>query len=418
VSEENPVEIDPPYLGSAKGPVTLSVRYKPADETPDTNGVMITCNDPVNKILEIPLYSQFKPGKLEVTYADQVMGYLDFTLVLAGSCTKVVKLYNSGEGPLMVYRPEVKPDDDVVAKAYIAKVYKTGGSQVASCAPWECDIEKCEYNQAQVPISEKKSLDVVVTYAAPSGMGVNATLLIKYTTPYTGIVSIPMYGGSPKGVIEIAPKSNTISFNAKKGDPSKEKSVVIYNTGNGPLTVKNVTVEKDFMEEPDSYSLKTPWPGETTIDAWDLKIITVVLDTNNDDNEPNANMSITYVDPLSGADTEYPVVVHGSKKVGEIILPTANPGTTEDYANAKAGSPVTLNGTKSSGGSGEIWTNGYVWFLSGKPKSSKVFVNEDAGQSKFEFTPDIEGAYEIRLIVFTKDAFFSDEGVVTINVSK
>jgi hypothetical protein len=394
--------------------IKFNVRCQPTDDEPDIGSILIYSNDPLSpQGKEIPIETQFKEGNLVLSYEDQFLGYIDFTKIFNGCCSKYINAYNSGKGPVKISKPYIVPED--AKSAYTVQWFKGGGTQSLSCAQWEGS----EISGETFSLGEKKSMDFIITYCAPTGKGINGAINIKYWTPFEGLFSLQMYGGEPKGGIDVAPANHILYFFANKGAEAKEKSAVIYNTGNGDLVIKDVKIEKQWLADPDTYSLKEEFGGPKTISANGLLVVTVVMITNNADLEPNGYLKITYVDPLTEMDTEFPVTISGTKNIEGITLPTADAGKSEDYAEAKVNMPITLDGSKSVGGTDPIYQNGYIWFLSAKSAGSKVVVNEIAG-SKIKFTPDIAGMYEIRLIVHTSGlpAYFSDEALVQIQVSQ
>ena len=121
---------------------------------------------------------------------------------------------------------------------------------------------------------------------------------------------------------------------------------------------------------------------------------------------------------LTGQDTDYPVpldIYH----VTDVDLPVADPGSDEDYPNAKAGDMVVLNGLGSTPGSYDFPTGSYCqWYLTSKPAASKALLNLEAGPTT-EFHPDVAGTYEIEMLVYSSydvNVLYSTPGVLQLTV--
>jgi hypothetical protein len=116
------------------------------------------------------------------------------------------------------------------------------------------------------------------------------------------------------------------------------------------------------------------------------------------------------------------VPIRGQNSFEGVDLPVADPGKTSDYAGAKVGQNLILDGSNSVDGTFLIVDNGgYSWFVSAKPAASKLFFYPGPGGAMVNVIPDVAGEYEFRLVVFSYDAqnnmpYYSHEGVVKINV--
>jgi large repetitive protein len=98
--------------------------------------------------------------------------------------------------------------------------------------------------------------------------------------------------------------------------------------------------------------------------------------------------------------------------VGVNAAPTANAGPDQ---NAVTGQPVTLDGSASSDPNGDVIT--FSWkFLSIAPGSSlsdASIVNPNTPAPSF--TPDVDGAYELELLV--SDGTLSDTDTVIVTTA-
>ncbi|MBM4388591.1 MAG: hypothetical protein FJ088_12680, partial [Deltaproteobacteria bacterium] len=152
---------------------------------------------------------------------------------------------------------------------------------------------------------------------------------------------------------------------------------------------------------------------DTTIQPFGLLPVEVQIKTDNEEVKPAGYLKVLYKDPLTEADTTFTMNLNGHKDIDEITLPTALCGGAY---SGKAGEAVLLNGMGSKGGTEDIYSSGYLWFISEKPANSKVFLNVQS-EGKTTFTPDMPGKYKVHLTVFTdKSAHFSDEVSCEIDV--
>ena len=137
----------------------------------------------------------------------------------------------------------------------------------------------------------------------------------------------------------------------------------------------------------------------------------------------NGFLNVDYVDPITLNDARSISNLIGWANVGDVVLPVADAGTGSDYAGAKVGESLVLNGNGSTSGSFPIPDSvGYIWFVSGKPLASRGFLNPGPGPAKVTLIPDVAGTYEYRLVVYSYDtdsrlSFFSDEAVVSVSVA-
>jgi len=412
----------PASSGEGLTELKFKLCYAPMD-TPDENQVIIKSNDHSSPSTGIVVRGETQAGQLAVSYADQAAGCMDFTQTInpGEMCTKVVTLLNVGAGAVNVKKPSIEQGGET---AYTLAWYVSGGMQ-------DADPPGCGAFQSDEPItgplyslSSQRTLDIAVTYTASGAKGINGILGIDYASPTEGREDIPLCGGAPKSDIDLAPPLDSqVTFFALEGE-RKEKTVVIMNKGNGDLTIRGVKIVKAFPElDPDTFSIKTPVPADTVVPKWGLLPLTVEFDaeTEYDEMYLNATLVVTYLDPNSGQDETVDASLKGSKDFEGVDLPVANPGTTDDYADAQAGVAMTLYGSASDGGSFDIYDQGYTWFVSKKPAASKVFLNQSGVGSGVQFIPDVAGEYEFRLVVFSVDDindlfYFSDEAAVTVQV--
>ncbi|NOZ02872.1 MAG: hypothetical protein GXP54_13445 [Deltaproteobacteria bacterium] len=412
--------IYPAGSGAGLTELKFTVRYAPID-TPDENQVLVKSNDPTAPSVGIVVRGETQAGQISITYGDQAAGCMDFqkTINPGEMCTKVVNVANVGPGIVNVKKPVIEQGDDT---AYTLEWYQVGGVQVddgKGCG----EFQGTPINGPLYSLAEQRSLDIAVTYTASGAKGVNGILVLNYASPTEGKAEIPMCGGSPKGEIDIAPpKGSQVTFMALDGQTS-EKTVVIMNKGNGDLTIRGLKIVKAFPElDPDAFTIKTDVAPDTIIPKWGLLPITIEFNTDYDNAiYLNATMEITYLDPNTDQDTTIDASLKGSKDIEGVDLPVADPGSTTDYADAKAGQALILNGAGSVSGSFPIYDQGYTWFVSKKPANSSLFLNQSGTGPQVAIIPDVAGEYEFRLVVFSLDDannlfYFSNEAAVTVNV--
>jgi len=404
---------------------SIKVRYTPQGPT-DHNSLIVTSNDPDNPTFSIPLYGKGKPGKVSISYEDQLKGFIDFQSVIqAGqSCVKRVIITNDGPGMVTLHMPKVIGDDQAaVDKAYSVKWYRGGGTQSKSCGEYTPASANDEITSVQYPLSPGLTVDVVVTYTAQGAKGVDAELELPYSNPYDSKYTLHMAGGSAKGQIEIAPTFavHTISFMVDKGG-SQDRTVVIMNKGVGPLTLESVTLTNTNQVDPPAFALSAAVPAGTVVPAFGLFPVRIHYNTNYDLTFVSGTVQVVYDDPYTGKPIAEPLTLplEGNSDLQGHKMPVADPGKTSDYGEIQVGDSVILDGSTSQGGDFALMKGGYAWFMTAKPADSKVFLNVQ-GNARTSFLPDVAGAYEFRLVVISEDTdaskyYYSPESILKLDV--
>ncbi len=426
-----PLEVEKPIYPKGSGlgdeEATFTIRYVPKDAEPDENFVLIHSNDPLTPVYSIHIRGFVSGhGDIEVSYPDQAVGTgcVDFSKVQeeGQECTKVLTVKLVGGGQVNVRKPKVTPANG----PYTVEWYQAGGS-------YEPDETGCgQYDGTPLPSDvptalnpQRPSFDVAVTYTAPGAKGVNGTLLFEYTTAsgVPGQKEVLLCGGVAKGEFDVAPPFlSSLMFFALPGE-TKRKTVVVANRGNGPLTILKVEVQKQWPTvDPDAFIVTNPPNPGHEVPAWGLLPMEVEFRTDYEQPKVAATLHITYRDPLTDSAVDAVVQMEGRKDFEGITLPTANPGTPQDYSGAKVGQPLVLDGSKSEGGTYSLPTgnNGFRWFLIEKPPGSRIFLNVADTGPQVTVTPDVAGPYRFGLVVYAGDPttgyFFSDEATVTVQV--
>ena len=412
-------KIDPEGTGLGHDSVTFTVRYAP-DIPPDENYIIIKSDDPADGEKLVKLQGEMDLGAAQITWTDQVTtGCIDFTkqAPLGDTCTKVVSILNIGKGELILKMPTIVPAGST---AYTFQWFHGGGSQAAACGPY--NGTEIDSTQSQYVLTAGSSVDVAVTYVAPGAAGQNASLVLDYLTPYTGTFEVPLCGGAPKGVFDIASSTGkSMTFFAGPLE-TKQKTLVIMNKGNGPLLVHGVTFSKANASDPDGvFLVKTP-VSEVTVAPFALLPVTIQFSTKPGFAEPivHGQVAISYQDPLTASNVTALVNVVGHNNDFEgIILPVA--WVTPIPKTPKAGQQLLLDGSASTGGTFAPWNDGLTWFVSAKPAGSLVFLNR-VGLAEVSLTLDVVGTYEFRVIPVSTDGtstfYYGDEMVVTVQVSQ
>jgi len=390
-------EILPPSeMAGAK--LTFKIRYQPKDDVvPDQAVILLRTNDPSQPEVQITVKSKILLGKLVITYEDQAKGYVDFAEVLnvGEQLDKSVNLRNEGVGPIRILGGSIEPDE---GGAYTLFVQKIGE-----------DPETFEKNDVR-SIKSGASLDVVVRYTSPGPEGADRELQVRYENPYQSELGLPLVGGTAKPSLAVYPSYGTfqasnLQFHSE--GESTTRTIVLANEGLAPATINDVSLSlpQAFKDEPMNFELIGKPSMPLVLGPLSLQPIEIRFLAEGDAVISKADLSIDYLDATSTT-TEWNIALAGYKQAPlegapTITLPTADPGTPEDHADATVGSEILLNGTKSLDGDAYIQSNGYTWYLAEKPIGSAVKLNTVTGSTS-GFIPDQQGNYKVVLFVQTE----------------
>lgn len=423
----SPLDVGKPIYpkGSGLQPEEASfvVRYIPKDIEVDENTILISSNDPVEPVYSIKVEGKaVESADIIVSHPDQQTGCVDFSQVKEQGqvCTKVVTISLSGSGQVTLKRPSVEPANG----PYSMEWYEAGGSQDPD--PLGCGAYHGNpiLGQTYVLLPQRPTVEVAVTYTAPGGKGVNGSLKIPYIVGSTSQErEILLCGGMPLGEIDVAPPAfYSLMFFVPEGE-SRSKTVVIMNKGPGPLKIRKVEVLKNYPTvDPDAFFVLNPPQPDYVMPPFSLLPLTVEFRANFEEPKVAARLAITYLDPLTDTNQEWDVNMEGAKLPEGTELPIADPGSPSDYANAKVGKPLTLDGSKSKGGSYSLPSTpntGFRWFIIEKPTDSRLFLNVGDSGPTVSVVPDAPGAYKFGLVVYAvgqMQSLFSDEATVTVQV--
>jgi hypothetical protein len=387
--------------------VVFRCTYFVSDGVYETNAILIYA-DVLASPIRVPISSgPPAPCAFELSYSH--VDKFDFTNVTSQE-TRSVQLTSQGPGSIKIKTPSIEPAEAI--QDYTLKVFKpatqAGQPDVEAALPWGGRVGEA----LRFEITYKPRTDGSDTS--------NGQLVIPFENPYPGEIFIDLFSGEPKSKIVLAPASGNVAATgsvvaADQGD----RNVVVYNTGNGPLEVKDAVVLATFGPGK-VWSLATAF-APFTLQPGELRVIGVKydlskIDTN--DGSVSEHLDVTYHNDFLGTDETASVGLFAAEANGA-ANPTADPGTTADYPDAVAGETLTLDGSGSTAGSGALDGSAYVWYLTAKPAGSLAVLNVNAGAT-VAFTPDLAGAYTFELFVFAHsgDAYlYSAPASVTVNVA-
>ena len=381
--------------------VEFTVTYQPVDQGNDNNAVLVY-TDVADTPIRVTLSSGFVSGSYEVTY-DHANEW-DFSNVNTVS-TRSLQVQSMGPGPITIDEPWWEPEEMAESFTWAAFLVATsaGGS----------DTPISSWPRA---LTTGKSIRFEITYQPPSGKEpYNGVLAIPYENPEDGVVEIPVYAGSPKPDIQIAPPNGSVLVNtvAAAGE-SGERHVVIYNKGNGDLNIESVSIQgSSQFVEPKVFTLVDPPATPMVIGAHSLQVFKVAWDGAeiSDLEGENERFVIEYFDPYTNGVIEKFIGLVAFDQGEASEIPVADPGT---YETLTVGEAVTLNGVSSSPGpSGfSFGSKSHWWYITGKPAGSIAYLNSE-GTLTQSFTPDVAGEYTLELQVKSDDsgAFLVSEPV-------
>lgn len=416
VVEPNSPEVD-------KKEVSFDVTYAPVDEGSDTNRILVTTD--VGKTLEIELGSNLIQGNFSLNYSCALQ--FDFSTLSqcnpeeSCGCSRRVIVISEGPGPITIDEPRIEPVE--ARQVFEWKAFKPQTSP-------ETPQEEVTDNFPRALLSG--SLEFELIYSPDDFANApNGEFIIPIATPNNQEVTIPVFAGDPKPILELAPKNKLLSVGADvAGGETGTRHAVIYNHGNGDLIIKDVVVQDSFGGTPDVFSVGNAPAPDTAIPPGSLFVLDVDWDVAGlkaGDTEVSEGLIITYIDGLTGEATDTTVGLSLADRA-DSVLPTANPGTAADYAGAVVGEPVSLNGSGSDAGSYSFGDpnncNCFYWYLVDKPDGSQARLNAESGQTT-EFTPDAPGDYTVEMVVYASGTnadgesvfVFSDAATVTISVA-
>lgn len=389
-------------------PLVFTVEYRPQDETPDSNAILITTDVAGAGTLRVNLSSNLITGSYSLSYSNP--SAFDFTNVTTRE-TRSVVLVSEGPGPLTVKAPRIDPveaRDDYTLKAWLPATSPEG--QDTEITSWPRGLQ----------VGRSIRFDIEYVPANDGSDTANGQLVIPYDAPDPDEVVIDLFSGDPKSNIVLAPATGNVFVSGDvEGGETGARSVVIYNEGNGPLSLVAMEVTANFGLEPAVYDLVSAF-SPTSVPPGGVYVVDVDFDLGG---VPNAEttvsefLTVTYFNDFTNQNEEKTFGLIAADDAG-LEAPIADPGAAGDYAGAVAGETVTLSGVGSTPGGGTFGNNPYVWYLTDKPAGSFARLNLQGGPTT-SFLPDVAGSYTIELVVFSQSGdtyLYSEPTSVTFTV--
>jgi len=427
------------------GVVKFTVRYTPADEGDDYNAVLIGVTG-LDQTLRVELTSDVVLGNWSITYGH--LQELDFTTwdeddtceSGAPSPCRSFLLYSDGPGTLQVKEPTVEDEAAANQFNWVAYIPATKDPESDPCNPTDGTLPATGCSDSLIEswprgLKSGASIRFDVSYTAilvdpVTGESIkesNGQMLIRIKMPDEEVAVIDLFAGEPKGKLVTAPASNSITVTAAAedmgnacddADPCSKpelcmggtcgadtgsRHVVLYNEGNGPLTIDSLVVKTQFGVA-ELFDLVDAPATPFDIAPNELIVLDVGWDTTNlldfDEGEIET-LEINYLDPYT--ETVEP------RTMGLWLLNRANVDQPEAVIELSdepyvVGERIYVHGDQSYGGGGDyvLASNSYAWYLIDKPAGSRTRLNADGGASH-NFTPDRPGDYTIEFFVVVND---------------
>ena len=396
-------------------PLEFTVTYTPvatgaADKATLEVDVKLDGSTDVRTIF-VSLTSKVEESSFEVSYPGQAKGFLDYTTdLVGGKKTLTVKLCNTGDASLEVLGVLFSGDENYTHYDYTAEFSALGPGELPTPI-----YPKPPGAGFPAGLTSGRCMDFHVTYTDTLA-GLNATMVIRLGGSQQA--TIPMFGGTPKSGFDIGPggvaSPTQVEFFGAKGEAINRR-LVVYNTGNSDLIIKSVKVQDTFGLGYFSV-LNAPADGaQDVIGSAGLKVYDLQMNVGSDEKKVEDTVEFVYID-TTGVEVTFANPLKGY--VGpDATPPIANPGTAADYAGAKVGQSLILDGTKSQPGSeGAIFKDSHLWHLIAKPALSQVIVN-GSGPSLRTVVPDKAGTYTFGLVVYGSTGNKMQSAPATVDIT-
>lgn len=389
-------------------PIVFTIEYRPQDETPDTNAILITTDVAGTGTLRVNLSTNLITGSYSLSYSNP--SAFDFTNVTTRE-TRSVVLVSEGPGPLTVKAPRIDPaeaQEDYTLTAWLPATSAEG--QDTEIVSWPRGLQ----------VGRSIRFDVEYAPANDGTDTANGQLIIPYDAPDPDQVVIDLFSGDPKSKIVLAPATGNVFVSGDTaGGDTGARSVIIYNEGNGPLNLVAMEVTANFGLEPAVYDLVSAF-SPTVVPPGGLHVVELAYDLGgvpDVDSTVSEFLTVTYFNDFTNQNEEKTFGLIAADDAG-LEAPVADPGAAADYAGAVAGEAVTLSGAGSTAGGGAFGNNPYIWYLTSRPDGSGARLNLQGGVTA-AFVPDVAGSYTVELVVFSQsgDTYLYSEPVeVTFTV--
>ena len=421
-------------------PLTFRVTYEPGDGEPEMNAVLVATNDPLYPETAVSISAKPREGVFEVKHANSEHDpfTLDFSEVAAGLAEEVVTFRVLGQsecegmgvtcgGSVRIEDVNVDPASVDVAVEDVQSAYSwvmrklTGPNEYQVITDQDTKDALWQAQKFLYSVPSEQTVEIVVTYNADVFLaGMNGLLVLNYSTPNKGDYTLNLFGGDSKPLFDAAPNNYQLHYNTN-GNEAKTLNAMLYNNGNGPMTITEIKVRGEWSDESSDFVLAAPeLAGGAELAPYSMLAVPIQYqyisgDVGGDGNPASIGfLEIHYPESVEPETFQ----LHGHPDL-TVTPPVATPVVD---GSVIAGNPVTLDGNQSTPSpDAEIYE--FIWYLSKKPDGSKVKLNTrkeaaiDAG--RVSFIPDQSGSYEVSLIVYNvvgAAAIFSDPAVLTVTV--
>jgi len=384
-------------------PRVFSVQYAPTDTTPDTNALLIETDVTVGGVLRVPLSTLSTTGSYSLSF-DHVNAF-DFTNVTQTE-TRNVLILSEGPGPITLRPPVIEPAEargDYTVKSWTPAT-EQGGSDTPATYP--------------KVLPNGRSLRIEVEYKPAVGGGDTANGTLEIPIDDLGKIVIDLFSGEPKSKIVLAPATGNVSVSGSvvAGDTGTRK-VVVYNEGNGPLSVSGIRILDGFGQAAKVWKPKSA-VAAFTVDPGALRVLELDYDLAKVTAVSGTTSEVLWVDyhnDFLDEDTSVSLGLIASESQGN-TNPTA---VASGPASGVVGESFDLTTTGSTPGTGTFVQSPYIWYVTSRPAGSAAKLNTQ-GSATVAFTPDVAGQYTFELVVYsTKDDLYlySQPATVTVAVS-
>ena len=375
--------------------------------------VHVYSTDPTKNPAIIPLSTTFETtdsvSHCLFGYDTEAEGVLNFGEATVGTVT--ARILGTNVGTTSCALDSVMLSNDPNQTWYEYEVLDLGADPEGSGSP---------VNTFPLTFEPGQHVAVDVHYKAP-GFSVLADLTLSFSDEQSHLKEIPLQGSGVPPCIEWAPGSVAdplpLQFVGEQAS-NVTRSFAVYNCGEGALALTNAWIEDDETpgEPSQHWTLLSSLSGYKVIPGNRVEVFDLAMYVTTNDTTLNGTLFVEHVD-VNGPQM-LSVDLQGSISA-TTVLPTADPGTPEDYADLVAGVPFILDGSASGAFAPAPAPEGYIWYLSNKPNNSALIVNGPPGPPQHIVTPDVEGYYTFSLIVHTAgDApLYSSPGSVTVLVA-
>jgi hypothetical protein len=407
------------------GVLEFTLRYTPTGVGDDVNAIMVYVSGE-GLPLRVPVSSDTVLGSWSLDYKDKT-NKMDFSMSTTIE-TREVLLQSNGPGVLKVKEPWV--EDEAAAEIFSWAAFTPATS------PDEADTLIESWPRA---LAEGKTIRFDVTYTPPVDPAVkpsNGQMHIELGIPDPDLAVIDLFAGEPKGKLVVAPSTMSVQVTAAAADMGRScddsddspdilpcakpelcengvctadsgtRHVVLYNEGNGNLTVEQLVMSGPFSAPSKNFELvdapALPFdiaPNGMVVLKLDWSTVQLADLTGGDTDE----LEIHYVDPYTETTVTKSVtlMLQDDRGVGQPVAEITGPGPEEEVV---VDSPIFLSGGESydGGNTYELFPYSYIWYLVAKPEGSAAKLNEQDGVLQ-TLKPDRVGDYIVELAVIAYD---------------